>query len=99
MKKLIIVIMLASSLLIVGCSTHVHTVGAGPQTGLTETARQYYLLYGLIPLNTVDTIEMAGGVDNYEIQTQTGPVDIGIGLASAVMVGGIVSSRTVTVRK
>ena len=99
MKKIVIAMMLVASLLIVGCSTHVHTVGAGPQSGVTNTARQYYLLYGLIPLNTVDTGEMSGGAKDYEIQTQIAPVDIGIGMASAVMIGGIVSSRTVKVVK
>ena len=99
MRKIVIIMMLASSLLIVGCSTHVHTVGAGPQTGITKTARQYYLLYGLIPLNTVDTGGMSEGASDYEIQTQLGPVDVGIGVASAIMIGGIVSSRTVKVTK
>ena len=91
--------MLVGSLLIVGCSTHVHTVGAGPQTGLTNTARQYYILYGLIPLNTIDTGEMSGGASDYEIQTQIGPADAGIAVASSIMIGGIVSSRTVKVTK
>lgn len=99
MRKIVIMLMLASSLLIVGCSTHVHTVGAGPQTGLTNTARQYYLLYGLVPLNTVDTGEMSDGATDYEIQTQIAPTDIGISLASTIMIGGIVSSRTVKVTK
>ena len=99
MKKIVIAMMLVASLLIVGCSTHVHTVGAGPQTGVIKTARQYYLLWGLVPLNTVDTGAMAGDVNNYDIQTQLGPVDVVIGVASAVTIAGLVSSRTVKVVK
>ena len=99
MKKIVITMMLVASLLIVGCSTHVHTVGAGPQSGVTKTARQYYLLWGLVPLNTVDSGVMAGDANNYEIQTQLGPVDVVIGVASAVTIGGLVSSRTVKVVK
>jgi len=91
--------MLVASLLIVGCSTHVHTVGAGPQSGVTKTARQYYLLWGLVPLNTVDTGIMAGDASDYEIQTQLGPVDVVIGVASTVTIAGLVSSRTVKVVK
>ena len=89
------------SMMLVGCSTNIHTVGAGPQTGMSNVARQYYLLYGLIPVNTVDTNEMAKSIqaENYEIKTQVGPVDVGINLASAILVGGVVSSRTVTVTK
>ena len=91
--------MIVSSLLIVGCSTHVHTIGTGPQSGVTKTARQYYILWGLIPINTVDAGAMVGDANNYEIKTQLGPVDAMIGVASAVTIGGLVSSRTVKVVK
>ena len=99
MKKAVVMIMIVSSLFLIGCSTHVHTVGTGPQTGVENTARQYYLLYGLIPLNTVDTDKMAGSAANYEIQTQVGGMDVVINTASAFAIAGIVSSRTVTVTK
>ena len=99
MKKAVVMIMIVSSLFLIGCSTHVHTVGTGPQTGVSNTARQYYLLYGLIPLNSVDTGAMAEGAANYEIQTQVGPMDLVINVASAVAIAGIVSSRSVTVTK
>ena len=99
MKKAVVMIMIVSSLFLIGCSTHVHTVGTGPQTGVSNTARQFYLLYGLIPLNSVDTGAMAGGAANYEIQTQIGPIDVVINVASAVAIAGIVSSRSVTVTK
>ena len=99
MKKAVVMIMIVSSLFLIGCSTHVHTVGTGPQTGVSNTARQFYLLYGLIPLNSVDTGAMAGGAANYEIQTQVGPMDVVINVASAVAIAGIVSSRSVTVIK
>ena len=99
MKKAVVMIMIVSSLFLIGCSTHIHTVGTGPQTGVSNTARQYYLLYGLIPLNSVDTGAMAGGAANYEIQTQVGPMDVVINVASAVAIAGIVSSRSVTVTK
>ena len=99
MKKVVVMIMIVSSLFLIGCSTHIHTVGTGPQTGVSNTARQFYLLYGLIPLNSVDTGAMAGGAANYEIQTQVGPMDLVINVASAVAIAGIVSSRSVTVTK
>ena len=99
MKKAVVMVMIVSSLFLIGCSTHVHTVGTGPQTGVENTARQYYLLYGLIPLNSVDTDGMAGSVANYEIQTQVGPMDAVINIASLVAIAGVVSSRTVTVTK
>ena len=96
MKKLVIAMMIVSTLVIVGCSTHVHTVGAGPQTGQVESARQWWILFGLIPLNTVDTDAMAGGASDYEIKTVTGPVDILITMPAQYIT---VSCRTVTVTK
>ena len=81
---------------LIGCSTHVHTIGTGPQTGQVETARQWYVLYGLIPLNTVDIGEMTNGAQNYEIKTQAGVVDI---LMNFFTVQASISSRTVKVTK
>ena len=103
MKNKTAILMVVTSLLIVACSTHVHTIGTGPETGIRVTSRQFYLLYGLIPLNTVDTNEMADGATNYEIQTQLGLVDAGISVALAIVTFGIgpaiVQSRTITVTK
>ena len=103
MKKKTTVLMVATTLLIVACSTHVHTIGTGPETGERRTARQFYLIYGLIPLNTVDTDEMADSAANYEIQTRVGIVDAGIAVGLAIVTLGvgpvIVQSRTVTVTK
>ena len=96
MKKAVVMIMIVSSLFLIGCSTHVHTVGTGPQTGQVETARQWYILYGLIPLNTVDVGAMAGGAANYEIKTSTTALDIIIGIPAFYVTG---KSRTVTVTK
>ena len=107
MKKKLIVTCMILSILFVGCATHVHTVGYGPQVGTKVTGRQYYLLYGLVPLNSVDTNKMAGidsngnYITDYEIQTQTGPIDIvlafGLGLFTYGIGPVIIQSRTVTV--
>ena len=105
MNNKLIIITLIISMLFISCATHLHTVGYGPQTGVKATARQYYLLWGLVPLNTVDTNELAGTdingnqIENYEIKTQFGALDIAINWVSAVTIGGLVSSRTVTITK
>ena len=83
-------------LVAVGCSTNTHIIGKGPQTQQVETARQWYILFGLIPLNTVDTNAMAGNATDYEIKTQLAPIDILIGIPASYIT---VSSRTVTVTK
>ena len=96
MKKAVVMIMILSSLFLIGCSPHIHTVGTGPQSGQVETARQWYILWGLMPLNTVDTGAMAGGAANYEIKTSTEALDIIIGMPASYV---SVKSRTVTVTK
>ena len=96
MKKTTNTIMIVLTLFFVGCSSHVHTVGSGPKTGEVETARQWYILFGKIPLNEVDTNAMAGGAANYEIKTSSEAFDIIVGLPASQLT---VSSRTVTVTK
>jgi len=103
MNNKLIAITLIISMLFISCATHVHTVGYGPQSGVKATARQYYLLWGLVPINTIDTNEMAGldingkQIENYEIQTQVGPLDVVINSVSFFTIGMILTSRTVTV--
>jgi hypothetical protein len=105
MNNKLIAITLIISMLFISCATHIHHVGAGPQIGHQVKARQYYLLWGLVPLNSVDTNELAGTdingnpIENYEIQTQYGAIDIAINWVSGVTILGLVSSRTVTVTK
>ena len=103
MQKKLIVICIIISLIFIGCATHVHHIGTGPEIGHKVSARQWYLLYGLVPLNSVDTHEMADSAENYEIQTQTGPIDIAISVGLGIVTFGIgpaiIQSRTVTVTK
>jgi hypothetical protein len=81
--------------LIVGCTTHEHIVGSGAATGYTESAKQWYLLWGLLPINNVDTKAMSGGAENYKIVTQTSIIDALI----SGLTGGILTPRTVRVIK
>ena len=103
MQKKLIVVFIIISMLLIGCASHVHNIGTGPEIGNKVTARQWYLFYGLVPLNSVDTNEMANSAENYEIQTQTGPVDIiifiGLGIVTFGIGPAIIQSRTVTVTK
>lgn len=54
------------------------------------------MLFGLVPINEVDTKAMAGGVADYEITTEYNLIDFVIGIFTGVV---SVGSRTVTVRK
>tara|TARA_B100001245_G_C22860057_1_gene413546 strand:+ start:915 stop:1226 length:312 start_codon:yes stop_codon:yes gene_type:complete len=98
--KLVVVTLLLFSLF--ACSSHTHVIGNGPSSGTTVSARQYYALWGLIPLGIgggADTNAMAGDAENYAIETKAAFMDYLIsGLANAI-IPTTISSRTVTVTK
>ena len=94
MKKLFISSILV--LLLSACATHTHTIGDGPSTGLSETKRQYYALYGLIPINKVDTNALVGDSQDYRLETGVQAVDVLIGALGGSFT---ISSRTVKVTK
>ena len=97
MRKMIkVVTILLLLLFAVGCTTHIHKVGNGPQTYNIQEDRQWYVLWGLVPLNDIDTNDMAGDATNYEIKTEVTPLDILISIPASWV---SVSSRTVTVIK
>lgn len=88
--------LLAASLLMLlcGCMGHTHVVGVGP-TGLgTESVRQYYMLFGLVPLNDVDVQRVTGNLSGYEIQSDYGFMDFVLSPLLILFTG---TSRTVTV--
>jgi hypothetical protein len=84
------------SLTMVACHTHTHVVGRGAQTGMTESTRQWYAVFGLVPLGNADTKAMAGGANDYTITTQTTFID---GLISAITGIVTIDCRTVEVKR
>ncbi len=77
-----------------GCMAHTHVVGNGAQMGSIEEARQWYILWGLVPINDVDSSDMAAGADDYTIATEITPIDFVINIFTSFIT---VYSRTVTV--
>jgi hypothetical protein len=97
MKTIIsIVLMLIFIILFAGCTTHIHNIGTGPESNVIDEERQWYILWGLVPINEVDTKEMAGDIENYEIKTEVTPIDFLISIPAGWVT---VTSRTVTVTK
>ena len=95
-RKLSAVLLIIVILFVIGCATHVHQVGKGAQGNETMEARQWYILWGLVPINNVDTNTMAAQTTDYEITTSMTPVDF---IINAVVGSVTVNCRTVTVRK
>ena len=89
-------VLILGVLLVIGCAAHVHKVGNGAQSNDMIVARQWYVLYGLMPVNKVDTSTMAGAATDYEIITQYTGLDVIFNIVAGVT---SVNSRTVIVRK
>lgn len=58
-----------------GCTANVHVIGDGPKGGATVKQKQWYALYGLVPLNHVDSKAMAAGAEDDQIKTVYNPDD------------------------
>ena len=95
-RKLSAAFLIVAMLCVIGCTTHIHTVGKGPQGYEVEQERQWYVLWGLVPMNKIDTREMAGDATDYEIVTSETPLDVIINLVTGLVT---ISTRSVTVRK
>ena len=90
---LVLLLMLAT---VTSCMTNRHTVGNGAQTGVTQTSRQWYALWGLVRLGDSDTKTIAGDTADYTVETYYGVVDWLINF----FLGGLsIQSRTVRVTK
>ena len=100
MRKLFSMTMVAVLLFVMvvssGCMAHTHVVGNGGSGDEFVEKRQWYVLWGLVPINEVDTVEMADGSGNYTIDTERSALDIIINIFTGLVT---VHSRTVTVTK
>ena len=95
MKKFI-VLMFAAALFLTSCLSHKHIVGNGPQTGVKIERKQWYALWGLVPVGDVNTKELAGGAKDYEIYTRCNAGDFFLNILTSIVT---FQSRTVTVTK
>ena len=97
MKKLLALgCALALTASLSGCYTLEHTVGRGAQGGHEKSERQWYFLYGLVPLNEVDSQDLAGDATDYDVETEQTVTDVLINLLTGFF---SIFSRTVTVTR
>lgn len=82
MIKKIICLTLIVFVLFPGCYSISHTVGDGHKGSNIETARQWYVLWGLVPLNKVDSKDMAKGATDYTIKTEITALDFLISIVT-----------------
>ncbi len=96
LRKCSVAVLLLGVLLVIGCTAHLHKVGEGAQGDHVVEVRQWYVLYGLLPINKVDTNAIAGETTDYEIMTLHTKIDFIINVFTGI---ASVTSRTVIVRK
>ncbi|MFT4661582.1 MAG: hypothetical protein ACI9AT_000119 [Ulvibacter sp.] len=91
MKKIVLILAVATVSLS-SCMINTHVIGDG---GATESTRSksYYVLGNRI--SEADSKALAGGAENYSIDTRTNFVD----MLLRSFTGGLVSSRTVIIKK
>ena len=95
-RKLSAVLLIVGILFVIGCATHTHVVGKGAQGTDMIESRQWYVLWGVVPINDVDTQVMAGEAIDYEIMTEVNLLDA---IINTVLSEISIYCRTVTVRK
>jgi hypothetical protein len=95
-KKIILILLVLIVFILPACSTHIHVIGDGAKTGIVEQERQWYVLWGLVPINKVNTNEMAKGAKNYTIKTEASVLDVIINIFTSYV---SIVSRTVEVQR
>jgi hypothetical protein len=76
LRRSCLALALAVSLCLTSCYTMTHQVGTGGSGGPTTEERQWWALWGLVPINSVDSHTLAGNRQNYTVTTQFTPLDV-----------------------
>ena len=102
-RKVIIVISLGIIIMFSSCMATMHTVGTGGKGNCKEKGqydakkKQWYLFWGALPLNKVDSKELAGGTQNYTVRTTTSLGDFLIAIPGSYLFG--IRTQTIRVSK
>ncbi|MEL7239895.1 MAG: hypothetical protein AAGK78_13640 [Planctomycetota bacterium] len=79
-----------------GCFTQQVKVGAGASGGTSIEHRQWFALWGLIPITEIDPEASIGDAQNYTVETGFTPVDVVIGIFTGIVT---IQPKTVTIKK
>lgn len=59
-----------------GCFTTHHTVGAGPMAGQESSEHQWYAFWGLTPMGENESASLAGNHEDYRVTTEFEFMDV-----------------------
>jgi hypothetical protein len=85
------------------CNTTIHTVGVGGKGNCKSVGqydykkKQWYLFWGILPLNKVDSKRLASGSKNYTVMTTTSFGDALIAIPGSLIFG--LKTQTIRVSK
>lgn len=81
-----------------GCYTQEFQVGSGGTTGESQEFRQWFALWGLLPITDVqdDVESYYAGASDFTVTTQFTPLDILIGIFTGIVT---IQPKTVTVTR
>ena len=99
MRKFLRSAVLAATCLTVGlggCMTFDHTVGSGAQSNQKTEQAQWFVLWGLVPINKTDSKTLAGGASNYHVRTEYTPLDVLISFFTGIV---SIHKQTISVEK
>lgn len=96
MKKAFLALLSVAVLTTTSCYSLHHTVGTGAQGAAETEERQWYALWGLVPLGKIDSKSLAGTATNYSVHTEWSFLDIVINIFTGFVT---ITSRTITVTK
>jgi hypothetical protein len=91
LQSSVIVILLTITLS--SCYVMSFDVGKGAKLGVTQSKKNHYLIYGLIPLSTANVKEMSAGASDFSVTIEHSFLD---GLLQG-LTGGIYTPTSVTV--
>lgn len=101
--KLALIPLSVFSIMLSGCGATMNTVGTGGKGNCKSAgqydakAKQWYLFWGLLPLNHIDSKDLAGGTQNYTVRTTTSFGDALIAIPGTYLLG--IESKTIRVSK
>lgn len=97
MKKLVAALLCAITLsLTTSCYSMHHTVGAGAQGNQEESKRQWFALWGLVPITDSDSQDLAGDAKDYEVETEFSIINILLNILTGIVT---ITSQDMTVTK
>ena len=97
MRKMLTALVCALTLsMTAGCYTMNHTVGEGARGTQETSKRQWFALWGLVPITDTDSQDLAGDAKDYTVETEFSIINI---LLNLVTTWVTITSQDMTVTK